>query len=922
MLQPLSAGFRRFFHRQAPDIKEVFKRLQTMNQLRLERARSLLGPRQQLFLDFLPLFFHCNHPVLPGFQSLQCPAGLSGYQPSPEMVQRVKRHLANSFQYTPSADKNHDLEALFLMGSIGSVAHAPSSDIDVWVCHRADLSDGDRAALNQKCEDLSHYANKALGLEIHFFLMSAQAFRAGERKALNAEDCGSTQHFLLLDEFYRSAILVAGKYPAWWLISPDTTDYDGALAELHHKHKRIGRLTLDFGNVHQIPAGEYVGAGIWQLFKAISQPHKSLIKLLLIEAYASAHPDNHTLSETLKRQLHQPQWRAEPHDPYTMIYQRLEAYLEQRDEPLRLNLLRRAFYFKTELKLSRRSNYLGWRENVLEELVRQWGWSNEQLHNLDMRDSWRVTRVREEHLELVRELTGSYRFLQNFATRNQADQLISSREMSVLGRKLFSAFERQPDKIDWINSGISEDLAEKNLSFCYLGKADPDKPSWALIAGKVTLVNWHSSTTLRESDSLPALICWCLCNGLIDGDTRFHLASDHPDHHRGKLENLVKQLAGILPDSAYATHPEYHQRFESARYTQSLTCIVGSASQRSSFDTPLVGHVDIVNVTSWGEVICKSFTDSHAAAKAMQYVLAATVSQKQPIALQIKPFSLSAERYASQFNDDLQPVMAFFDKAGDGDRFIFEAGRTYYCFQRHRNTVRLRAASNFSDLTQLLAGSEHANSCIEVSRDNANLQALRCVSELQSPGALRIVFQRREEAADIYVIDGRGGIHYQSLLCDDSSIMLGQLKNFIDSLRKNYFNNCAVAWYELVERNGRPLVEPLAQQLRSDRLRIVVNMLASRTDDDGARFDLKINQKTLHFAQYGKDILKHAADYIREQLPPHQLRFCYVNQILYRDRAQEGVNAGQRLGEALRHKVQIEEALNSALLAELATTTG
>ncbi len=914
-------GRGRFFSRQTPDTKEIFKRLKTMNRLRLERARSLLGPRQQLFLDFLPLFFHCNHPALPGYQSLTCPAGVSNYQPSPEMVQRVKRHLASSFHYLPSPTGRSDLEALFLMGSIGSVAHAPSSDIDVWVCHRANLSAEARMALYRKCDDLTHYANSALGLDIHFFLMSAEEFRAGERKALNAEDCGSTQHFLLLDEFYRSAIRLAGKYPAWWFIAPETADYDAALSELQLRQKTLARATLDFGNVHQIPAGEYVGAGIWQLFKAISQPHKSLIKLLLIEAYASEHPDNHTLSEELKRQLHQPQWQAEPPDPYGLMYQRLENYLTQRNEPDRLNLLRRAFYFKTELKLSRRSDYLGWRENMLAAQVDGWGWSSEQLRNLDMRDSWRVNRVRDEHLELVRELTGSYRFLQDFANRSQTSQLVSSREMSVLGRKLFSAFERQPGKIDWINSSITSDLAERNLSFCYLGKANPDNPSWALIAGKVSLVNWHSSTPLRESDSLPALICWCLCNGLINGDTRFHLASDHPDHQRGKLENLVKLLTGILPSAAYATRAEYHSRFESPRYTESLTCIIGNASQRTSFDTPQVGHIDIVSVSSWGEVVCKTFTDRNAVAKAMQYVVAVMTRQNKAPELLIRPFSLSAEHYTQLFADDLQPLLDFFAQASDGDRYIYETGRTYYFYQLRKKAIRLRTVATFSDLAQLLADSDQAGSQIEVSRNNPNLQALCRVSELQTPGALRVVYQRREEAAEIFIIDGRGGIHYQSLLCDDSSIMLGQLKNFIDALRKHYFDNCPVAWYELKNEHNRMVTQPLSQQLRSDRLRIVVNMLSSRADDDSARFDLKINQKTLHFAQYGKDILKHAADYIRDQLPPQQLRFCYINQILYRDRAQEGVNAGRRLGEALRHKVQIEEALNSALLAEMAPAT-
>ena len=31
---------------------------------------------------------------------------------------------------------------------------------------------------------------------------------------------GSTQHNLLLEEFYRTSILVAGRYPMWWVVPP------------------------------------------------------------------------------------------------------------------------------------------------------------------------------------------------------------------------------------------------------------------------------------------------------------------------------------------------------------------------------------------------------------------------------------------------------------------------------------------------------------------------------------------------------------------------------------------------------------------------------------------------------------------------------------------------------------------------------
>ncbi|MBN48752.1 MAG: hypothetical protein CMN85_04365 [Spongiibacteraceae bacterium] len=900
---------------QAADIKTVFRRVEQLGKLRLERARSLLSPRQQLFLDFLPLLFHCNHPSLPGFNSIHSPCGISRYAPNDELLQRVRRHLSSSFQQIGNISEEA-IEALFLMGSVGSIAHARSSDIDVWVCHHPGLSSAKRQLLREKAESISRYADVALGLDVHFFLMCADEFRAGERKALSGEDCGSTQHFLLLDEFYRSAIALAGKHPLWWFIPPDTPDYEEAKLQLLRRHKRLRETTLDFGNVHRIPPGEYVGAGIWQLFKAISSPHKSLIKLLLIEMYARRHPDSLPISQQIKRTLHQPAGEPAAQDPYLLIYQRLESYLTERGESTRLELLRRALYFKTEVKLSLLPEAANWREQALRNMTGHWGWTHDHLRNLDMRDLWKVRRAREEHRSLVRELTGSYRFLQEFARSNAADQLISSHEMTVLGRKLFSAFERQPDKVEWINHEIAGELAEKHLSFCYLGKSDPTQSSWALIAGTAGLNHWHRKTPLRDGNSLPTLLCWCLCNGLVNNDTQLHLVSDHPHHHRGKLKSLTQTLRQYLPSGSYASQAGEHARFESPQQTETLICIVGNPTR----DAPSIRHIDLITINSWGEVMCNALIGDHAVGDAINQILKKLPRSGQLPEIVVKAFSGDAsEPAALQFERLVNETIAYFRRpeSKSGDRYIFDSGNHYYLLQSMASRIVMVHATNAAELLSLLAARQSLAGSIEIASACASLFVLRCVVRHQQKGKLQIFFHQREEAADVFILDGSGALHYQTLLCDDGNIMLGHLRSFVNTLKRNHFRELPVQWLQLEQQGSEWVSQPLSTTAAADTLRIVVRMLAHRSADDSHRFDISINQKTLHFAQHGKDILKQAADYICEELPLHRTRFCYVNQIYYRDKQGQQPHVTTRIGEAMHHKAQIEEALNSAILAHL-----
>lgn len=54
------------------------------------------------------------------------------------------------------------------MGSLGTLAQADQSDMDVWVCHAADLGENELAELRKKCQLLEAWA-QSMGAEAHFF---------------------------------------------------------------------------------------------------------------------------------------------------------------------------------------------------------------------------------------------------------------------------------------------------------------------------------------------------------------------------------------------------------------------------------------------------------------------------------------------------------------------------------------------------------------------------------------------------------------------------------------------------------------------------------------------------------------------------------------------------------------------------------
>src|SRR5690606_23481980 len=132
----------------------------------------------------------------------------------------------------------------------------------------------------------------------------------------------SSQHYLLLDEFFRTALWLGGRTPTWWLVPTEQeARYPEYVATLRARGLLPPERDLDLGYLGRVPAQEYLGAGMWQLYKAMQSPYKSALKLLLNEAYASAHPEGECLALEFKRDVLAGASDLDALDPYIRLYQ-------------------------------------------------------------------------------------------------------------------------------------------------------------------------------------------------------------------------------------------------------------------------------------------------------------------------------------------------------------------------------------------------------------------------------------------------------------------------------------------------------------------------------------------------------------------------------------------------------------------------
>lgn len=704
----------------------IKQRFLDLNRERKVRTRSALANRQKVFFDLVPLIFHINHPMLPGYVSgLNC-YGINQYEPGPEDI-KLTKSISKSFKYNKRSKIRDDIQALYVMGSVGTVAHSDTSDLDIWVCYSDDLSRQQFQKLQSKCERVKSWA-LSLGLEVHFFLMDPQAFQRGENSNLSTESSGSAQHYLLLDEFYRTAIHLAGKLPLWWFVPTscerDYSHYSKILLE-----KRFIRKSevIDFGPVSAIPQDEFIGAGIWQLYKAIESPYKSMLKLLLLEAYvyeANQSDSSQPLCLDFKQKIYDGDPNFDRLDPYILILQKIESCLYKQKQIDRLQLARRCLYFKTNRKLSKPAHDKErlWQRNLMKDLALDWKWTSEYILFLDNRKYWNIKQSISESGNIILELKKSYQLLleskeavsKNAAKTASKSKSITQHEFEILGRKLAANFETREGKISIIHKDLSDQVSTSTLCFLRAEESSTTEKQWALCSGDITF-GCDRSQALQESPQALPLVVWAHWNGILTKQSHFTIIQKDTALFADKIHKVCKLFRHQLQRPSSIDHEE----FEKPASLATLIFIINFANKNSPdtdknqfarisdhddamsygvFHDNLISTVDLVVRNTWGELSVHHFSDNAVIESAQFFLDLADKNLSGPSAkihvyCDTPNYGLAIERRFKALVSDLSKHFLL-NTSHRSLSFFFALGKGFYAVSKTLNTFDFTHLAN------------------------------------------------------------------------------------------------------------------------------------------------------------------------------------------------------------------------------------
>lgn len=574
------------------------------NQLRFDYHLSLLPKDQREILEILPVLFHfkgdCFFPALKSDSLF----GIEGYVPRPEHLLRVGSYF-HSFKNAPvdSAslfEKKKSFEFLYLMGSAGTIAYTPGSDMDFWIgIEKRKTKPAQLEILKTKISWIEKWAETSHNMEIHFFLTDIADLRLENYGELGGESCGSTLGKLLKDEFYRSMIHLAGKYPKFWAISSETDEkeYDAIRFERGQSDKSL--RILDIGHAQSFETKEIFGAALWQILKGLHSPFKSVIKIALLEYYASRdHID--LLCNQLKSKI-LTSGQAERIDPYFEMILLVRDYKHNHAmAPEDAALLEECFLIKCLFGIDQNTQRAKY-QNLL-HIAEDWGISQETFQHLLGFEDWRY-----EEKSLLAEKIFSYFVNTYMRLREKAMKQagsISERDLTVMGKTLRAFLTKAPNKVPFHFS-----LLEARSIYLVRLTKDRDvenRETWVLQADFHGKQSGNKNIRLFQHFDLLPVCAWLVVNQHYHSSQKISLLST-TTFSLNYITDFLRQFQDFMPDSSIIDHVLENWQ-DAASYIKLF--IMPNSHESENHDR--LEHITCFSVNSFGEVYYHFFQGSNA----------------------------------------------------------------------------------------------------------------------------------------------------------------------------------------------------------------------------------------------------------------------------------------------------------------------
>lgn len=558
----------------------------------------------RVIVELLPLLIHINHPNLPGYMGQEnCPCGIKCMEWPTQTVKDLATLLSSKVTLGKIQDyipKQREIEGLFTIGSVGSLAQTRESDYDIWVVVDAEHIEPARLkTFERKLKHLQRWITSKYVIDVHFFLMDVHDIRNNNFGSISQEGSGSALKTILKEEFYRTMTLIEGRIPLWWIVPPENgpDGYEQARSILSSMKGTEANDIMDLGDVDFIQEQELLGAALWQMHKALDDPLKSVLKMALVATYLDSSGREQLLCDVVKNNVFQAA-KNDIVDPYLEILHRVENYYNAQGDYTTVDLLRKCFYLKVNPNI--RSTDLmkvghDDKASIMVDIVKPWNWSFKTIKDLNDFAEWGVEKYRgfgdDIHTYLKLTTVLLIRKAKAFLINSAPDEDV---EVEILRRRIEAFYVPKDGKVQSEKRVKKKEPAYHDLFFSFRNGL------WGISEQNPDIKN--DSLPIMESERVVKILAWLIYNKRFDASTAFHMIPNLSKVMLSDIQSLLWKLNALIPD-ANSIGLERSFLMED-KFPKQMVIIANMECPDSMHS---IREVDVLYINSWNELFCQYF---------------------------------------------------------------------------------------------------------------------------------------------------------------------------------------------------------------------------------------------------------------------------------------------------------------------------
>ncbi|WP_320040809.1 class I adenylate cyclase [uncultured Desulfobacter sp.] len=574
------------------------------NKLSLLAAFDIFKPEQADFFQLLPLLLHENI-AMPETSKIpsSTPCGVADYLPSRE-AERVGRQYLGGANLIIRRHPDPCILAIYSMGSVGSVAQTAESDIDYWICiDEKRLGLQATGLLRRKLDALEAMALERFKIQVTFFLVDIFKARDNDFGGSSQESSGSAQALLLKEEFYRTMIHVAGRLPLWTALPTSISiNYYDLIFDCINRLPGTKRH-IDLGDIHAVPRNEYFGASIWQMFKWLKSPFKSVIKMALLEKYINTYGQEPMLCNEYKNEWMNSGTHLKPgqNDSYIILLNTMIQFYMNSGDTRSIKLLLTCFFLKLGITKQSEldSSVFGLRRILLERCLQEWDWPREKVFDIGRFKTWPYIAIHRLSLTIEQYMMTRYTDLKS-RFRDDADLAISEQDRMVLERKVDIQFQDKPGKIKKLLLISSGDRHFSRLYIKYLIPSNKKYGQWELIH-KPSIQTGMDEESILTANSVEEIGAWLIHNYMYTDQTFLTMVPNSTEVSHDSIEKLYRAMHDFFT-------PELEKpiSFDALRRKPFIKNLFVSVNFYASKHSGSISDFTLVYLNSWEEMFLRA----------------------------------------------------------------------------------------------------------------------------------------------------------------------------------------------------------------------------------------------------------------------------------------------------------------------------